>query len=91
MSKLEKVIKRTENWLNDWATNDPTGLASDIRFLIGTARTTIQAVEVLRQSQRHDLNSDGYGEPMVPSAEGDYIYIGDVDQVVKILQKEQHE
>ena len=93
MSKLTKVIKRTEEWLKNqkicWATNDSNGLASDIQRLIDTARAATLAVEMLQKAQRYDLAMEGVGEPMVHSDNGNYVDVSDVMKTIKILQEGQ--
>ena len=87
MSKLKKVIKRTEEWLKDqkicWATNDSNGLASDIQRLTGTARAATIAVEMLQKTQRYDPENAG---EMQACSQGDWISINDVMNAIKILQ-----
>jgi hypothetical protein len=83
MSKLKKVIKRTEKWLKDWATNDSTGFASDIQRLTGTARAATIAVEMLQKTQRYDPENAG---EMQACSQGDWISINDVMNAIKILQ-----
>lgn len=90
MSKLKKVIKRTEEWVKNqkicWATNDSNGLASDIQRLTGTARAATIAVEMLQKAQRYDLAMEGVGEPMVHSDNGNYVDVSDVFKAIEILK-----
>jgi hypothetical protein len=95
MSKLKKVIKRTEEWLKNqkicWATNDSNGLASDIQRLIDTARAATIAVERLQKAQRYEP-ADPTSQPsrfsclMERCEQGGWIEADDVDRVIKILQ-----
>ena len=91
MSELEKTIDRLEQWAEYWEPHQVPELITDLRVLIGAARSISRAVDWLQRAQRYDLQplGDYMGEGMVHSSSGDYVEFSDVRAAIDILQEGQ--
>ena len=89
MSDIGEIIDRLEQWAEHWAPHYPEEFIADLRALLGAAKASQRAAEMLQGAQRYGLEPCGnyQGESMMSNDYGDWLEFDYVAKVIQILME----